>query len=61
MTISIPEGEALAERTFNPRMGIEGGKYSYTTAVGLFQSMIGLMLTIITNKVSNKITGYGLW
>lgn len=23
--ISIPEGKALAERTFNPRMGIEGG------------------------------------
>ena len=25
MVISIPEGEALAGRTFNPRLGIEGG------------------------------------
>lgn len=25
VTISVPEGRTLAERTFNPRMGIEGG------------------------------------
>jgi putative aldouronate transport system permease protein len=43
------------------RMGIERGQYSYTTAVGLFMSVISVTLTIITNKVSNKLTGYGLW
>lgn len=47
--------------TYVYRMGIVGGKYSYTTAVGLFQSVVALVLTIITNKVSNKLTGYGLW
>lgn len=47
--------------TYVYRMGIEGGKYSYTTAVGMFQSVVALALTVITNRVSNKLTGYGLW
>lgn len=47
--------------TYVYRLGIEGGKYSYTTAVGLFMSLIGFTLTYITNSVSNRLTGYGLW
>ena len=47
--------------TYVYRMGIEGGRYSYTTAVGLFQSVIALTLTVVTNRVSNRLTGYGLW
>lgn len=47
--------------TYIYRIGIQGGKYSYTAAVGLFMSVIGFALTFVTNKVSNKLTGYGLW
>ena len=47
--------------TYVYRVGIQGGKYSYTAAVGLFQSVIAFTLTFITNKISNKLTGYGLW
>lgn len=47
--------------TYIYRVGIQGGKYSYTAAVGLFMSVIGFILTLITNKASNRLTGYGLW
>lgn len=47
--------------TYIYRTGIQGGKYSYTAAVGLFNSVIAFALTLITNKASNKLTGYGLW
>ena len=47
--------------TYVYRQGIEGGKYSLATAVGLFSSVISLALTFITNKISNRISGYGLW
>lgn len=47
--------------TYVYRIGIEGGKYSLSTAVGLFSSVIGLALTLITNKISNRVSGYGLF
>lgn len=47
--------------TYVYREGIQGGKYSYTTAIGLFMSVIGFILTYITNRISNKLTGYGMW
>lgn len=33
--------------------------YPYATAIGLFQSLVGLLLIIITNKVADKLTGNG--
>lgn len=47
--------------TYTYRMGILDGQYSYTTAAGLFTSLIGFILTFAANKISDKLTGYGLW
>ena len=33
--------------------------YSYSTAIGLFQSLIGLVLILVTNKIADKLTGNG--
>ncbi|GHV54864.1 sugar ABC transporter permease [Spirochaetia bacterium] len=47
--------------TYVYRLGIVGGEFSYTAAVGLFMSVIGFALTFAANKISNKLTDYGLW
>ena len=47
--------------TYVYRLGIQGGKFSYTTAVNLFMSLIAFLLTTAANKVSNRLTGSGLW
>lgn len=47
--------------TYVYRMGLDSGNYSYSTAIGLFQGLINLVLLTVANKVSNKITGSSLW
>ena len=47
--------------TYVYERGIVSNQYSYSTAVGLFQSLIGFVLTFIANRASKKVTNYGLW
>ena len=46
--------------TYVYRVGIQQAQYSFTTAVGLFQSVVGLILVLIFNKLSQKTTEGGL-
>lgn len=41
--------------------GIRDMNYGYTTAVGLFQSIVGLVLTLAADKTSKKLGQDGLW
>lgn len=43
------------------RMGISGGNFSYATAVGLFEGVIGLILVTTANMISRKLTETSLW
>lgn len=40
--------------------GLSGGKYSMATAVGLFQSVVGLILVLAADKVAKKLGEDGL-
>ncbi|WNQ14239.1 ABC transporter permease subunit [Paenibacillus aurantius] len=51
-------GDVLSTYVF--RLGLFQGKYSFTTAVGLFQSVIGFTLIMIANRLSRRVGG-GLW
>ena len=48
--------------TYVYRVGVLNAKYSFSTAVGLFQSVIGLIMVVIFNYLSKKYTeDGGLW
>jgi len=47
--------------TYVYRMGISGGNFSYATAVGLFEGVIGLILVTSANKLSKIFTDSALW
>lgn len=43
------------------RSGIVSGHYDLGAAVGLFTNTVGLILVVICNRISNRLTGSGLW
>lgn len=47
--------------TFVYTTGILKGEYSYTSAIGLFNSVINLMLLVLVNRVARKTSETSLW
>ena len=47
--------------TFVYRYGIGQMKYSLSTAVGLFQNLIGFVMVVLMNFTANRINGGGIW
>jgi len=47
--------------TFAYRLGLMEGRFSFASAVGMCQSIIGLVLIFSANKLSKKIEGGNLW
>lgn len=47
--------------TYIYRVGLIDQQYSYTTAIGLFKSVVGLLLVMTGNALSKKASGDGLY
>ena len=47
--------------TYEYKLGIKQGQYSYSAAIGLFNNVINLVLLLVVNKISKKLAGTGLW
>lgn len=47
--------------TYVYKMGITSYKYSYSTAIGLFNNVINFALLMLVNKAAGKLSGNSLW
>lgn len=47
--------------TFVYRYGIEGGDYSFSSAVGLVNGIVALIMVVAANKISQKVSETSLW
>jgi putative aldouronate transport system permease protein len=47
--------------TYTYRMGIQGGRFSFASSVGVFQSLVGFVLITITNFISKKYGEGGIY
>ncbi|WP_409346213.1 ABC transporter permease [Paenibacillus sp. MBLB4367] len=54
-----PIGEVID--TYVYRTGLLGAQFSFTTAIGLFKSLIGLFMIVSLNRFSKRITGNGIY
>lgn len=47
--------------TYVYEMGIQGGQFSYSAAIGLFNNVVNVIFIVLVNTLSKKITSVGLW
>ncbi|WP_245954663.1 ABC transporter permease [Paenibacillus flagellatus] len=47
--------------TYVYRVGLMGGQYSYTTAIGVFKAVVGIVLVVGLNKLSRRTTGESIY
>ena len=47
--------------TYVYKAGLIGAQFSYSSAIGLFNSVINLVLILVVNQISKKVTGNSLW
>ena len=47
--------------TYTYELGLLGGQYSYSTAIGLFNTLVNVTLLVIVNTISRRLSDTSLW
>ena len=47
--------------TYTYREGIQGAQFEYTTAVGLFQTVVNFIFLVVTNWIARKLSDISLF
>lgn len=56
---NISKSDVIGVYVYN--MGLGGGEFSYTAAIGLFATVINFVLIMTVNKISTKVSDVGLF
>ena len=57
--LTYPTADVIS--TYLYRVGVVSGSFSYAAAIGLFESVIGLVLVLSANAISRRTVGASLW
>jgi ABC-type polysaccharide transport system permease subunit len=64
-SLNIDTSEIISTYVYKVGLGIGGAvsrpDYSFGTAIGLFQNVIGVILTLIVNRIANWLSGEGMF
>jgi multiple sugar transport system permease protein/putative aldouronate transport system permease protein len=64
--LNIATAEIIPTYVYKVGLGVGGAvggrpDYSFGTAIGLFQNLVGVVLTLLVNKIANLLTGEGMF
>lgn len=61
--MQTPSTQSVSEiiDTYVLKTGIRQGQFAYSTAIGLFKSLISMLLIVIVNNISRRISEVSLW
>lgn len=57
--LNLPVSETI--NTYVYKQGIDGGKYSYSSAIGLFNTVINFVILLTVNKIAGKVSDTSLF
>lgn len=57
--INLDYSEIIA--TYVYKIGIQRGQFSYSSAIGLFNNVINMVLLVVVNKIAKKVSDVSLW
>jgi multiple sugar transport system permease protein/putative aldouronate transport system permease protein len=60
-TLNIETSELISTYVYKVGLASSRADYSFGTAIGLFQNVIGVILTLTVNKIANLLTGEGMF
>lgn len=58
-TLNMSASDVIATHIY--RTGILGSEYSYSTAIGLFESVVNLVILLLVNYTAKKVNKVSLW
>lgn len=59
--LNLGTSEVIDTYVYKVGLASQVPQYSYATAIGLFQSVVGLVLVFTANRIARKVTSTGLW
>jgi len=58
---AVNKGVAEVLETYSYQVGLREGRFSFASAIGFFQSVVGMIMIFLSNFISKKTGGSGLW
>ena len=47
--------------TYVYEIGLQGGQFSYSSAIGLFNNVVNVLFILLVNSISKRVTQVSLW